>query len=138
MTLLKQLRERTSISPEHLAATAGISVAWYYDLESQDDELTSNVSIGNIARLARELGVKASAIYGESSSKTVSLDHLASLVREHLRQSGGSLEDFEMAIGWSVAEALSNPEHFRGFNVDGLRAVAEAVHVDWREVLDGL
>jgi len=138
MTVLRQLREESHLSPEQLAATAGLNLAWYYDLETHEDELTSNVSLGSIARLARALGVKPSALYGGQSTATISLDHLASLVREHVARSGKSLEDFETATGWSVADALANPEEFRKFNVDGLRATAEAVNVDWYYVLDGL
>ena len=138
MTILKRLRENSSLSPEQLAAAAGINLAWYYDLETHDDELTSNVSLDSIARIARALGVKPSALYGAQSSGIVSLELLASLLREHVDHSGKSLDDFETEIGWSVAAALANPEEFREFNADGLRATCEAVNVVWYDVLDGL
>ena len=138
MTLLKQLRENSSLSAEQLAAAGGINLAWYYDLETDEEELTSNVSLDSVARIAKALGVKSSALYGMQSSRIVSLETLASLVREHVQRSGKSLSDFETEIGWSVAGALANPEEFRGFNVDGLRATAEAVGVVWPDVLDGL
>ena len=138
MTILKQLRESSPFSPEQLAKAGELDLASYYDLETHDDELTCNVSLDSIARLARALGVKPSVLYDGQSTETVSLEQLASLLREHVARSGKSLDDFETDLGWGVAPALANPEAFREFNVDGLRAVCDAVNVDWYDVLDGL
>ena len=138
MTIIKQLREKSSLTPEQLAAAAGLNLAWYYAVETHDDELTANVPLDSIARMAKALGVKPSALYGGQSSGIVTLDHLASLVREHVARSGKSLDDFETEIGWSIAAALTNPEVFREFTADCLRATCEAVNVRWHDVLDGL
>jgi transcriptional regulator with XRE-family HTH domain len=139
MTVLKHLRESSSLSPEQLAAAAGLNLEWYYDLETYDDELTSNVSLGSIARVAKALGVRPSALYGGEESKgIVSLEKLALLVRDHVQRSGKSIGEFETKIGWSVSAALADPEKFREFNFDGLRATCEAIDVNWCDVLDGL
>jgi len=138
MTILKQLRESSSFSPEQLAAIAGLNIDWYRDLENDEGELTSNVSLGSIVRVAKALGVKPSTLFGEQSTGIVSLERLATLVRERVKSSGKSLPDFEAEIGWGVAAALNDSAAFREFNVDGLRAYCEAVDVAWCEVLDGL
>src|SRR6266404_1736195 len=136
MTVLKHVRESSPLTRAQLADATGINLAWYHDLEAYDDELTSNVSIGSVARIARALGIKPSALYRGQSHGIVSLEHLASLVREHVARSGKSLEDFETEIGWSVAAALANPDEFLQFNADCLRSGGRCI--DWFEVLDGV
>ena len=63
---------------------------------------------------------------------------MARLTRDHLQATGTGLADFEDAIGYSVEAALADPEEFRKFNVDGLRALCDAIDIDWFDVLDGL
>ena len=138
MNILKQLRESRGLTHAELAKVAGISVEWYYDLEAEDDDLDCNVSVGSVARIANKLGTKPSVLYGGASGRAVSTDHLASLIREYIEQSGKSLEEIENQIGYGVATALANPDHFRNFNADGLRAVCAAVGVNWFDVLDHL
>jgi len=138
MSILRNQREKSGRAAEELAAAAGISVQAYYDLETHDDELNMAVSIAGIGSVARELDVKPSVLYGGSSSRSTSLNELVSIVRKHIEAEGRPVADFEIEIGWSIEAALSNPEALRGFNADGLKAVCEAVNVNWFEVLDGL
>lgn len=138
MTLLKKFRESSPLSPEQLAAVGELDLASYYDRETYDDELTCNISLDSIARLARALGLKPSAIYGGQSTGVVSLEQLALLLRERFARSGRSLDDFETELGGGVEGALDDPEEFRTFNVDGLVAVCGAVNIVWYDVLDGL
>ena len=58
---------------------AGITVASYFDLETRDDELDICIAVRGVARLASELGVKPSLLYGGTSRGAISTHHLASL-----------------------------------------------------------
>ena len=78
MTIIKELRLKRGLEPRKLAEAAGISVEGYYDLECIDDERYAAPSVRQIALLARELGVKPSALYEGSSDRTISMDGLAS------------------------------------------------------------
>jgi transcriptional regulator with XRE-family HTH domain len=138
MKTLKQLREDCGRSPEELAKAAGITREWYYDLETQEGELDNAISVRSIALIARELGVSPSTLYGGTSGGAVSTKGLASLIRQHLDQSGQPLAKFEDEVGWSVGEALADPDKFGDYNADGLRAVAAPVNVNWLDVLDHL
>jgi hypothetical protein len=97
-----------------------------------------NVSVRIVARIARELGVNPSTLYGGASGGAVSTNALASLIRQHLDQRGQSLAEFEDEVGWTVGEALDDPDQFGDFSADGLRAVTVPVNVNWFDVLDHL
>jgi transcriptional regulator with XRE-family HTH domain len=138
MNILKELREQRGRNPKDLARAAGIDVAAYFDLETQDDELTCAVAIGVVSSIARELGVTTSSLYGGTSSRSVTPEQLAAMLRDHLAKSDLSLSDFEAAVGWSLRAALNDPDHFRTFTADGIRDVCSAVGVNWFDALDGI
>jgi transcriptional regulator with XRE-family HTH domain len=138
MNTLRQLRENRGLTPKELAKAAGITVEWYYDLETHDGELDHNVSVQSVSRIASELGVKPSTLYGGASGGAVSTHDLASLVRTHLDQSGQSLAEFEDQVGWAIGEALADPDKIGEFCADELRAVSAAVNINWLDVLDHL
>ncbi len=136
MTIIKQLRQDQGRDPKEIANIAGIGVPEYFDLEEHEDDVTTAQPVANIARVAKALGVKASKLYGGASARAISLDELAAKLSDHLTWSGKSVAEFEEEIGWSVDAALADPREFREFNADGLRAVSEAVGIDWFDVLD--
>jgi hypothetical protein len=138
MTILKQLRQTSGRDPADLAAAGGISLPSYFDLEARESELIHAATIDTIVRIARELGVKPSSLYGGASDNTVSLNELAQRVLDCVKCSGRSLPEIEEEIGWSIASALANPAEFREMNADCLKAVADIANLQWLEVLDGL
>ena len=117
---------------------AGINLESYYDLETSDGELDNAISVRSVARIASELGVKPSILYGGTSGGAISTNDFASLIRMHIDQSGQSLAEFENQVGYSLGEALADPEQFGDFNADGLRALSAAMGVNWFDLLDHL
>jgi hypothetical protein len=83
---------------------AGINLESYYDLETNDGELDNAISVRSVARIASELGVKPSILYGGTSGGAISTNDFASLIRTHLDQSGQSLAEFENQVGYSLGE----------------------------------
>jgi transcriptional regulator with XRE-family HTH domain len=138
MNIIKRLREVKGLTHRELAKVAGINVESYYDLEQYDDELDRGVSVGGIARIAKELGVRPSIFYAGTSGGAVSTGELALLIRKRLELSGKALPEFETQVGYEVATALDNPDEFQEFDADSLRAVCAAVGVNWFDVLDHL
>ena len=138
MNILRQLRENRGRKPEELAKAAGITVEWYYDLEAGDDELDNNISVGSVSRIARELGVKPSALYGGASGNAISVHGLAFRILKELERSGMTHEKFADQIGYAIAPALNDPTQFCEFNAEGLRAACTAVNINWFDVLDHL
>jgi transcriptional regulator with XRE-family HTH domain len=138
MTLVKELRERLGRTPADLAEIAGINLPSYYDLEDRQNELDGAVAVANVAKLAKELRVKPSAFFGGSSSETISVSDLATRVREHLARTGEALVAFEERIGWSVTEALADPDKFRECVADELRDICNGISINWFDVLDHL
>jgi transcriptional regulator with XRE-family HTH domain len=138
VTTIKKLREDRGIAPAELAASAGISLAEYYDLELQEDELHMGASIETIARVAHRLGVKPSSFFEGMASRQISLHELASGIAEHVTQTGRSLGELEENVGWSLAGALETPSRFLDFPAVGLRDVCSPLGVNWLDVLDGI
>jgi transcriptional regulator with XRE-family HTH domain len=138
MNTLRQLRESQGRTHEELARAADITVESYYDLESYDSELDMAIAVIRVARIARGLGVSPSLLYGGTSKGAVSTHDLASRIGKHLDQSGQSLKQFEDQVGYTIGEALADPEKFGECNADELRAVTAAVKVNWFDVLDHL
>ena len=138
MNMLRQLRENSGRSPLELARAAGINVESYYDLEMIRGELDNAISVRSVARIARELGVNPSLLYGGTPGGVVSTNDLASLIRQHLAQSGQSLAEFEEQVGYTIGAGLAHPDKFGEFNADGLRAVTAPLNVNWFDVLDHL
>jgi transcriptional regulator with XRE-family HTH domain len=138
MTIIRALRLARGLTPEALAASAGISLAEYHDLEHHPDELHIAASVETLARIAQHLGVKPSVFYGGTASGTISLDELVRRILKHLDHAGGSVAELEASVGWDLAAALESPSRFRDFPADGLRDVCSHVGVDWLGVLDGL
>ena len=138
MNTLKRLRLALGTPVDSLARAVNISTASYWDLENLEHELEEALSLTELTKLATELRVAPSALFSGAPCATVTTETLAQAIREYLASRGESVSDFEDKVGWDVAEALKDPGLFLGFNVDGLRAVCEAVGIDWLGVLDGV
>jgi len=138
MTTIRELRLAHGLTPEALATSAGISLAEYRDLEHLPDELRIAASVETVARIARHLGVKPSALYEGRASSTVPLEELATRISKHLEKTGRSVAELEANVGWDLAAVLENPSRFRDFPADGLRDVCFHVGVNWLDVLDGI
>lgn len=138
MNTLRQLRESRGRKPEELAKAGGINVGEYYDLETDDDELGYAISVRSVSRIARELGVKPSALYGGASENAVSVHDLASRILGELERKSMTQEEFADQIGYTIAPAVADPIQFLDFNAHGLRAACSAVNINWFDVLDHL
>ena len=134
-------REQARMSPEDVAAAAGISTACYYDLESAEGDIFSAVSFGKLGAIARVLGVQLAYILAgcrpDGSGKRMTMNGLADALSNHLRGHHQSVEAFESAVGWEVAQFLRRPSTASGWTIDYLREVSDAIGVDWVDVVRG-
>ena len=48
------------------------------------------------------------------------------------------MAEFEEAVGWEVANCLTEPSEFMNFNLDGVMDITRPLGIDWRAVLAGL
>ena len=108
---VRACRVRAGKSAQQVASELGLNDAWYRDLESYDDELTSTLTIFQALQLASLLGVRLEDLLTEHvpSSCRIALMDLPSMVKGHIAREGISIEEFESRVGWELQEFLQAP-----------------------------
>lgn len=139
---LKLAREQRGLTHEALAAATGLPPASIADLESYDDELTSNLSLTNLRALCGLLQLSPMALLlgavPPMTASPISLSELAIALGRAHEASGLSVAQFSERVGWELKDVLTDPRAFGHFTVDGLRDVCAEAGVDWTAVLASL
>jgi len=136
--LLREARERSGKTIEEMASLLGISWESYNDLETYDDEIILVISLEQLVTLSHALGIDLVEFFSNGAPKpaeSVSLEALAESINEYLTANKLTVAEFEDAVGWEVANCLTDPSQFLNFNLDGLKDVTKPLSVDWRAVL---
>jgi transcriptional regulator with XRE-family HTH domain len=132
---IKNRRLALGYEPDEVAQQVGLNVPGYYDLEQVDSELSSVVSLGEIAKLEQLLTFEIRAILSEwKQPPNLTLQDLAELIRTHLRTNGQTLADFENAAGWEVGPMLHDPKVALDWTVDYLAGVCSGLGIPWQSV----
>jgi len=135
---LQAARERAGKGIGEMAALMGISWAAYRDLEMFDTEVTDVLSLQELITLSKALGLDLVEFFSDGASKrgeSLSLDALAGKIKAYIVAHNLTVAEFEDAIGWEVANCLTEPSQFMNFNLDGLMDVTRPLGLDWRAVL---
>jgi transcriptional regulator with XRE-family HTH domain len=133
-------RTQAGLSIAQTATRTGVSEASVWDLETYDDELMTTCSPARLLRFAEVFGVAPGELLGtEAHRDPVSASELASLIREHCRTSGISLDAFGDAAGWDVSKAADVPHLLLSdFPLDGIRDICQLLRIDWQRFVSGL
>lgn len=138
---LREARERSGKSIGEMAALLGLSRESYNDLEVYDEEIIYTLSLEELITLSKALGIDLVEFFSSGAAKpaeTVSLNALAEKINEYRSAKGLTVAEFEDAVGWEVANFLTDPSQFMNLNLDGLMDITRPLGVDWRAVLSGL
>jgi hypothetical protein len=138
---LREAREGLGKTIGEMAVLLGLSWESYRDLEMFDEEIIYTLSLQELITLSKALGIDLVEFFSNGASKpaeSVSLDTLAEKIKEYLTAHNLTVAEFEEAVGWEVANCLTEPSQFMNFNVDGLMDVSRQLGVDWRAVLKDL
>jgi hypothetical protein len=95
-----------------------------------------SISIGQLRLLCRSLDISPSALFRAEEDIVASPEEFVVRLATHLERTGQSARDFSNAIGWDVEQLLSNPGQVAHLNGDGLKAICEAIGLDWLPTLD--
>ena len=116
-------------------------MAWLGDVEAEDNEATSNLSLGQLLSLCDTVGISVfEALYGpefDPPQKCTSPNELAEL----LRQRAGaydSVESFSEELGWDIAPILKDPRAIETYTLDGLQDICDPLGVYWGLVLQSI
>ena len=135
---IRNYRVRAGRSAEEVAARLGLNEAWYYDLEHDDDELASTLTLFQAMELASILGVRLRDLLGDTEwpSEVVPIVDLPAQITAHVTRYGISIEQFEEEVGWELREFLQSPLKVAAESpIMFLQAVAAHVGINWRSVV---
>lgn len=138
---LRDAREKSGKSVVEMAALLDLSRESYNDLEVYDEEIIYTLSLQELITLSKALGIDLVEFFSNGASKreeSVSLDALAGKINEYIAAHNLTVAEFEEAVGWELANCLTEPSQFMNFNVDGLMDVSKPLGIDWRAVLAAL
>jgi transcriptional regulator with XRE-family HTH domain len=131
---IRSLRIRAGKSKAQVADRLGLNAAWYDDLEQNDDELASTLTLFQAMDLASVLGVTLRELVNEDAAgeEPIPLMELPERVRDHIARAGTSVEALEAQVGWSLDDFLASPVTLAAeVPVAFLQALAEQLAIDW-------
>lgn len=117
-----------------------ISTPSLWDIECIDDELTI-YSPARIRRFCQVLDISPRELFGiELQESPLTATDLVGLIREHCRSRGITIQQFEDASGWRLAESLDDADRFMqdGYSIDGIQDICRELGVDWLRFILGL
>jgi len=129
---LRLAREKLGQSPRETAEMAGINVESYYDLESHSDEVTQVLSIREVMKLCRAVGMSLTELFGWKQDEHTTLHpaELQTMIKSYIQSKQITLEIFENRVGFCMSAFLSDPNNFYSWNFDCLNAVCELVGIN--------
>ena len=134
------LRLESGRSELELANELGLTVDGYCDLEQQDSELESVLSIAQALKLAQLLGTNLLGLLGEAEQPLkVPIARVRSALAAHLGSSAEAKERLEDEIDWDVGPFLEGSGEWTSvYTIEFIKKLAMAIEVDWQIVLAGV
>lgn len=136
---LKCLRLKAGKSIEEICLCSGVEISWYYDLESDDDEIESNVSFSMLKKVCDCIGVKLVDVFHENFTKpSIMPVEFSMRLRQYLTANDWTLALFEDKVGYFLPDIFERPTVMLEWNVECLKRCCELLRIDWLEVAKGL
>ena len=133
---LKQAREGRGKTPQEIAEAIGITVESYYDLESTDD-LSMVLSLRKVLKLCQALALMPADLFGWQPVESSPLfpETLQRLINDYLNLKLMKMKSFEDLVGYYIAPFMANKDEFYEWNMDCLKAVCDAIGIDFKKML---
>ena len=135
---IRNHRVRAGKSSSEVAQCLGLNDAWYHDLEHDDAEFASTLTLFQAIELASALGVSLRDLLNEEESvgASIALMDLPKLIEAHVARAGISVEQFEDQLGWELQDFMQSPLKVAAESpILFLQAVAEHLGIDWLSLL---
>ena len=143
---IRELRLKSGRTESELADALGLTPAAYANLEQDDSEFESTLSISQALRLAGLLGTRLVELVGEGGAAPAAaptpaapIGMVRAALAAQLARSPDSREILEDAIDWDLGPFLEEARDWPTvYTLDFLRRLAALVDLDWRSLLAGL
>lgn len=134
------LRLESRRSELELAKELGLTVDGYCNLEQQDSELESVLSIAQALKLAQLLGTDLLGLLGETEQPLkVPIARVRSALAAHLGSSAEAKETLEDELDWDLGPFLEGRDEWPSvYTIEFIKKLAIAIEVDWPVVLAGI
>jgi transcriptional regulator with XRE-family HTH domain len=134
------LRLESGRSELELAKELGLTVDGYCDLEQQDLELESVLSIAQALKLAQLLGSNVLGLLGEAEQPLkVPIARVRSALAAHLGSSAEAKEAMEDELDWDLGPFLEGRDEWLSvYTIEFIKKLAIAIEVDWQVILAGI
>lgn len=134
---LRAARERRGLTAAQIAQRLGLSPQHYEDVEAYDQELESNISLGQLLTLLGELRLSPRELFPDATTGApVSFEALKNAIDDHLTRGGLTRDGFEETVGWSLEGPLVEPSRFRELNLDALKDITAPLGIQWLGVIE--
>jgi transcriptional regulator with XRE-family HTH domain len=134
------LRLEAGRSELDLANELGLTLRGYCDLEQDDSEIESVLSIAQVLKLAKLLGTNVMGLLGEAEPSIKGpIARVRSALAAHLGNSAEAREALEDVIDWDLEPFLEGSDDWVSvYTIGFTKKLAEAIEVDWQIILAGI
>jgi transcriptional regulator with XRE-family HTH domain len=134
------LRLEAGRSELDLAIELGLTLHGYCNLERDDSEIESILSIAQVRKLAKLLGTDVLGLLGEAEQPTkVPIARVRSALAAHLGNSAEAREALEDMIDWDLGPFLEGSDEWISvYTIGFIKKLAIAIEVDWQIILAGI
>jgi hypothetical protein len=135
--IIREARERLGIDQWDAADYVGINVAWYFDLEGIDDELTMTISLAEFSRLCGLLHlIPFEVLGGEMPTQRIGPNELCAGILDYCGRHDWSTDDFGEHVGWDVESFMAAPlTELPKWGLDCLKDVCAPLGYNWIEAI---
>jgi transcriptional regulator with XRE-family HTH domain len=108
---IRAFRVRAGKTKAEMVERLGLNAAWYEDLERNDDELASTLTLFQAMELASVLAVTVRELMAGDAvpDELIPLLELPDRIREHMSRDGISIEQLEDQVGCELRLFLDSP-----------------------------
>lgn len=131
---LRTFRIRAGRSKEEMVRRLGLNAAWYEDLERNDAELASTLTLFQALDLASLLGVPVHELFSNRSAPASRIDlvDLPALITSHLETAGVSIAQLERDVDCPLEDFMVTPVQCAAeLPLAFLQSLAAALGFDW-------
>jgi transcriptional regulator with XRE-family HTH domain len=137
---IRAFRVRAGKTRAQMVERLGLNAAWYDDLERNDDELVSTLTLFQAMDLAAALGVGLRDLVPGSPApdEAVPFMELPDLIRDRMSRDGLSIERLEEKVGWELTQFLGSPlQGAAELPIAFLQAIATYLGINWLALVPG-
>jgi len=136
---LREARERAGLSLADLVARVGLTESYWSDAETDDTEITGNISLAVISVFCGVAGISSQHLLFGSEIPIPSPDRdfsdLSDALNDRITGEQLTVPEASQLVGWELRDVLIDSSEFWNFTVDGLRDTCGFAGISWPAIL---